>query len=77
MDERWDHNIVDEDIELPPDPAEDLVAQTKGVECRKDIDVVDEIPGAYKSIEAVIKVQEEYGMITVEAILKQILCVKG
>ncbi len=24
MDERWDHNIVDEDIELPPDPAEDF-----------------------------------------------------
>lgn len=57
--------------------AEDLVAQTKGVECRKDIEVVDEIPGAYKNIDEVIRVQEEYGMITVEAILKQVVCVKG
>src|SRR3979411_479523 len=28
----------------------DLVAQTAGVECRKDTGVIDEIPGAYKDI---------------------------
>ena len=25
----------------------DMVAQTQGVNCRKDKDVIDEIPGAY------------------------------
>lgn len=56
---------------------EDLVEQTKGVECRKDEGVLDEIPGAYKSIDAVIDVQKEHGIIEVMHTLKQILCVKG
>jgi len=38
---------------------EDLIEQTKGVECRKDVDVVDEIPAAYKDIDAVMKSQED------------------
>ena len=54
---------------------EDLAAQTAGVECRKDADVIDEIPGAYKSIEAVIKAQAD--LVDVQATLKQVLCVKG
>jgi RNA-splicing ligase RtcB len=30
---------------------------TEGVECRKDADVIDETPAAYKSIEAVMAAQ--------------------
>jgi hypothetical protein len=39
----------------------DLAAQTAGVESRKDAAVVDEIPGAYKSIEEVIAAQQDLG----------------
>ncbi len=53
----------------------DLVEQTKGVECRKDSGVVDEIPGAYKSIEKVIEQQRD--LVEVVAHLKQVVCVKG
>ncbi|MFC0600693.1 RtcB family protein [Streptomyces palmae] len=55
--------------------AEDLVEQTRGVECRKDFGVVDEIPGAYKPIEKVIDQQRD--LVAVVAKLKQIVCVKG
>lgn len=54
---------------------EDLAEQTKGVECRKDKDVLDEIPGAYKDIAEVMEAQKE--LVEVVAELKQILCVKG
>ncbi|MFF3006663.1 RtcB family protein [Kitasatospora sp. NPDC057940] len=54
---------------------QDLVEQTKGVECRKDSGVVDEIPGAYKSIEKVIEQQKD--LVEVVAHLKQVVCVKG
>lgn len=53
----------------------DLEAQTAGVECRKDRGVLDEIPGAYKDIDRVMKDQED--LVTVKAKLKQVLCVKG
>ncbi|MFI2612688.1 RtcB family protein [Kitasatospora sp. NPDC018619] len=53
----------------------DLVAQTDGVECRKDSGVVDEIPGAYKNIEKVIEQQKD--LVEVVAHLKQVVCVKG
>lgn len=53
----------------------DQVAATEGVECRKDADVIDEIPMAYKPIEAVMKAQED--LVEIVATLKQILCVKG
>ena len=56
---------------------EDVVEQTAGVECRKDAGVIDEIPSAYKDIDAVINVQVEHNMIEVLHELKQILCVKG
>lgn len=54
---------------------EDLAEQTKGVECRKDEKVIDEIPGAYKDIDKVMANQADL----VEPIyeLKQIICVKG
>ncbi len=54
---------------------EDLAAQTDGVECRKDRAVLDEIPGAYKDIDAVMENQRD--LVSVEHELKQILCVKG
>lgn len=53
----------------------DLAAQTAGVECRKDGDIVDEIPGAYKSIEDVMAAQTE--LVDIKHTLKQVLCVKG
>lgn len=53
----------------------DLEEQTRGVECRKDSGVVDEIPGAYKPIEQVIDQQRD--LVEVVAKLKQIVCVKG
>ena len=48
---------------------------TEGVECRKDAEVIDEIPMAYKSIEAVMKAQED--LVEIVATLKQVVCVKG
>ena len=53
----------------------DLEAQTAGVECRKDADVIDEIPDAYKSIQEVIENQSD--LVEVVAELKQVVCVKG
>jgi tRNA-splicing ligase RtcB len=54
---------------------DDLQAQTVGVESRKDAGVIDEIPGAYKSIEDVIARQDD--LVEVVARIKQVLCVKG
>ncbi len=48
---------------------------TEGVECRKDADVIDETPGAYKDIDAVMAAQAD--LVEVVATLKQVLCVKG
>jgi tRNA-splicing ligase RtcB len=53
----------------------DLAEQTRGVECRKDGGVVDEIPGAYKDIDAVMANQSD--LVEVVHTLKQVLCVKG
>lgn len=55
--------------------AADLAAQTRGVECRKDAGVVDEIPAAYKDIGEVLRAQED--LVEVVAQLKQVVCVKG
>ena len=54
---------------------EDLAAQTRGVECRKDAGVIDEIPGAYKDIDVVMANQAD--LVEVVHTLKQVLCVKG
>ncbi|QNE76718.1 RtcB family protein [Streptomyces finlayi] len=54
---------------------QDLEQQTRGVECRKDSGVVDEIPAAYKPIEQVIEQQTD--LVAVVAKLKQVICVKG
>jgi len=55
--------------------ADDQVIATEGVECRKDSGVVDEIPYAYKDIDAVMKSQES--LVDIVHTLKQVLCVKG
>lgn len=59
--------------------ADDLAAQTVGVECRKDAGVVDEIPGAYKDLETVIEAQTTGDSPLVEVVtrLQTLLCVKG
>jgi tRNA-splicing ligase RtcB (3'-phosphate/5'-hydroxy nucleic acid ligase) len=54
---------------------EDHVAATEGVECRKDKDVIDETPAAYKDIDAVMAAQRD--LVEVAYTLKQVLCVKG
>lgn len=48
---------------------------TKGVECRKDAEVIDETPGCYKDIDLVMDAQSD--LVDVVAVLKQVLCVKG
>ena len=53
----------------------DVVEQTAGVICRKDSGIVDEIPGAYKSIDEVMENQSD--LVDVVHTLKQVLCVKG
>jgi tRNA-splicing ligase RtcB len=53
----------------------DVRAQTAGVECRKDDGVVDEIPAAYKDIDAVMAAQTD--LVDVVHTLKQVVCVKG
>ena len=55
--------------------ADDLARQTAGVECRKDVGMVDEIPGAYKDIDAVMANQAD--LVDVVHTLKQVVCVKG
>ncbi|MCD6042382.1 MAG: RtcB family protein, partial [Burkholderiales bacterium] len=53
----------------------DLMEQTSGVICRKDSGVIDEIPGAYKNIDEVMRNQSD--LVEVVHTLKQVLCVKG
>lgn len=54
---------------------EDHVKATEGVECRKDAEVIDETPAAYKSIADVMRSQED--LVDVVHTLRAILCVKG
>jgi tRNA-splicing ligase RtcB (3'-phosphate/5'-hydroxy nucleic acid ligase) len=53
----------------------DQIKATEGVECRKDADVIDEIPMAYKDIDAVMHAQRD--LVEVVYTLKQVVCVKG
>lgn len=48
---------------------------TAGVECRKDVGVLDESPAAYKDIDKVMAAQQD--LVDVVHTLKQVLCVKG
>ena len=54
---------------------DDHIAATAHVECRKDADVVDESPAAYKSIDAVMEAQKD--LVEIVHTLRQVVCVKG
>ena len=53
----------------------DLAEQTRGVICRKDKGVLDEIPGAYKDIDVVM--ENQHDLTEIVHTLKQVVCVKG
>jgi tRNA-splicing ligase RtcB (3'-phosphate/5'-hydroxy nucleic acid ligase) len=53
----------------------DHEAATSGVECRKDADVIDETPGAYKPIDDVMSAQRD--LVEIVHTLRQVVCVKG
>ena len=55
--------------------AQDHARATAHVECRKDLGVLDETPGAYKDIDAVMAAQADLVDIVHE--LRQVVCVKG
>ena len=48
---------------------------TSGIECRKDVDVLDETPAAYKDIDQVMHAQMD--LVDIVHTLRQVLCVKG
>jgi tRNA-splicing ligase RtcB len=54
---------------------QDHIRMTEGVECRKDADVIDETPAAYKSIDAVMAAQTD--LVEIVHTLRQVVCVKG
>jgi tRNA-splicing ligase RtcB (3'-phosphate/5'-hydroxy nucleic acid ligase) len=54
---------------------EDHARATAGIECRKDADVLDETPAAYKPIDAVMAAQAS--LVDVVHTLRQVVCVKG
>ena len=54
---------------------EDHIRMTEGVECRKDADVIDETPAAYKPIDAVMAAQAD--LVEIVHTLRQVVCVKG
>lgn len=54
---------------------DDQIKATAHVECRKDSDVIDEIPMAYKDIDAVMHAQRD--LVEVVHTLRQVVCVKG
>lgn len=54
---------------------EDHIKATAGIECRKDEDVIDETPAAYKDIDAVMAAQADH--VEIVHTLRQVVCVKG
>ncbi len=54
---------------------EDHASATRDVECRKDAAVIDETPGAYKPIEAVMAAQSD--LVDIVHTLQHVICVKG
>ncbi len=54
---------------------EDHRRMTEGVECRKDADVIDETPAAYKPIDQVMAAQSD--LVEIVHTLRQVVCVKG
>lgn len=51
------------------------IKATEGIECRKDVDVIDESPAAYKDIGAVMAAQDD--LVEIVHRLRQVLNVKG
>lgn len=54
---------------------DDHIEATQGVECRKDLSVLDESPAAYKDIDKVMAAQDD--LVDIVHTLKQVVCVKG
>lgn len=54
---------------------EDHARATSGIECRKDAEVIDETPMAYKDIDVVMAAQQD--LVEVVHTLRQVVCVKG
>jgi tRNA-splicing ligase RtcB len=54
---------------------DDHVKATAGIECRKDSEVIDETPAAYKSIDDVMRAQSD--LVDIVHTLRQIVVVKG
>ena len=54
---------------------EDHMRMTEGVECRKDEDVIDETPAAYKPIDAVMAAEAD--LVEIVHKLRQLVWVKG
>ncbi len=54
---------------------DDMEAQTRGIECRKDKGLIDEIPAAYKDIDTVM--DDQHDLVEIIHCLRQIICVKG
>jgi tRNA-splicing ligase RtcB len=54
---------------------EDHAKATAGIECRKDAEVIDETPAAYKPIEDVMRAQRD--LVAIVHTLRQVVCVKG
>ena len=54
---------------------DDQIKATRHVECRKDLNVIDEIPMAYKDIDTVMEAQSE--LVEILHTLRQVVCVKG
>lgn len=53
----------------------DHAEATRHVECRKDEDVIDETPMAYKDIDRVMEAQQD--LVDIVHTLRQVVCVKG
>ena len=53
----------------------DHIQATSHVECRKDNEVIDETPMAYKDIDAVMAAQSS--LVEIVHTLRQVVCVKG
>ena len=54
---------------------DDHAKATEGIECRKDAEVIDETPMAYKPIDKVMEAQDD--LVEVVHTLRQVVCVKG
>lgn len=53
----------------------DHVQATAGIECRKDVGVLDETPKAYKDLDTVMAAQAD--LVEIVHTLRQVVCVKG